>query len=80
MEHAEMDDQIFSPQSTATGGGTVELPTAGAQLRAPPSPHTTSAQCPLPCLQLTTRKYRARGRIVAVIVLLTLPCVHVPDC
>ena len=62
MEHREMDDQIFSPQSTATGGGTVELPTAGAQLRAPPSPHTTSAQCPLPCLQLTTRKYRARGK------------------
>ena len=47
---------------------------------APASPHTTSAQCPLPCLQLTTRKYRARGRIVAVIVLLTLPCVRVPDC
>ena len=62
MEHAEMDDQIFSPQSTATGGGTVELPTTGAQLRAPPSHHTTSAQCPLPCLQLTTRKYRARGQ------------------
>ena len=31
MEHAKIDDQIFSPLSTATGGGTVELPTTGAQ-------------------------------------------------
>ena len=46
MEHAEMDDQIFSPQSTATGGGTVELPTTGAQ----PHPRTSLAphnQCPM---------------------------------
>ena len=47
MEHAEMDDQIFSPQSTATGGGTVELPTT-AQLQAHPrtslAPHN---QCPM---------------------------------
>ena len=62
MEHAKIDDQTFSPLSTATGGGTVELPTTGAQLQAPPSPRTTSAQCPLPCLQLATRKYRARGQ------------------
>ena len=52
MEHAEMNDQIFSPQSAATGGGTVELPTTGAQLRAPPShqPRPTQPVPNVPCL------------------------------
>ena len=51
MEHREIDDQIFSPQSTATGGGTVELPTS-AQLRAPPShqPRPTQPVPNVPCL------------------------------
>ena len=51
MEHPEMDDQIFSPQSTATGGGTVELPTT-AELRAPPlhQPRPTQPVPNVPCL------------------------------
>ena len=53
MEHPEMDDQIFSPQSTATGGGTVELSTT--QLWAPPShqppqPRPSQPVPNVPCL------------------------------
>ena len=84
MEHAKIDDQIFSPLSTATGGGTVELPTTGAQLQAPPSPQPRPAQpVPnVPCLAFNLQQENTEqgGRIVAVIISLTSPRVHVPDC
>ena len=66
MEHAKIDDQIFSPLSTATGGGTVELPTTGAQLQARPHPRPSLAphnQCPMSLALPSTynKKIQSKG-------------------